>query len=176
MTSIPTARASSFRADTSWSVWSSSRCGIGPTYTACSRACCLGWICNVQTLHSTSERQVIRIEMIYIMHTSWSVRRIYKYVVSLRQLWVFYKKCQLAVRYYCSVATRSSQFCTRKNHSCSRAVWQQYHPDLERLHTAVLTLSRGIVKNPTGMCCAACYWNRKKNSYRLPTTRYRRTD
>ena len=27
--------------------------------------------------------------------------------------------------------------------------------------------------NPTGKCFAACYWNRKKKSYRLPTTKYR---
>ena len=104
-----------------WSVWSSSRCGIRATHTACSRACCLGWIRNIQTLHSTSERQV-RIEMIYIIHKPWSVRGLYKHVVSLRQLWVCFKKRQLAVRYYCSVATRDSQFCTRKNHSCWRSV------------------------------------------------------
>ena len=91
-----------------WSVWSSSRCGIGATHTACSRACCLGWICNILALHSTAERQV-RIEMIYIIRRSWyvrDVRRIYKYIVSLRQLWVCYKKRQRAARYYSSVATR----------------------------------------------------------------------
>ena len=79
------------------------------------------------------------------------------------------------MRYYCcSVATRNSQLCTRKNHSCSRSVWQQHHPDLERPHTAVFTFSLGIEQNPTGMCSAACYCNRKKNrtdySYRLPGT------
>ena len=64
----------------------------------------------------------VRIEMIYVIHRSWSVRRIYKYVVNLRQLWVCYNERQLAVRYYSIVATRNSQLCTRKNHSCSRSV------------------------------------------------------
>ena len=60
--------------------------------------------------------------MIYIIHRSWSVQRIYKDVVSLRLLWVCCKKRQLAVRYYCSVATRNSQLCTRKNNLCSRCL------------------------------------------------------
>ena len=114
----------------------------------------------------------VRIEMIYIIHRSWSVRRIYKYVVSLRQLWVCYNKRQLAWRYYSIVATRNSQLCARKNHSRSRSVWQQYHPDLERPHTAVFTFSLDIKQNPTGMCCAECYWNQKifRTNYRLPGT------
>ena len=48
----------------------------------------------------------VRIEMIYVIHRSWSVRRIYKYVVNLRQLWVCYNERQLAVRYYSIVDTQ----------------------------------------------------------------------
>ena len=74
---------------------------------------------------------------------------------------------------YCSATKLKSQLYIRKNHSFSRSVQQQHHHDLERVHTAVITFWLGIEQNPTGMCYAACYWNRKKKSYRLPTSRYR---
>ena len=153
-----------------WSVWCSSRCGIGATHTACSRTCCLGWICNVQTLHSTSERQV-RIEIIYIIHRSWSVRRICKCVVSLRQLRVCYKKRQLAVRYYCSVATRNSQLCTRKNNSRSRS--NSSITLTSKGHTRLCSHFR-LVSNRIRPACVASHVieteKQNRTVYRLPRT------
>ena len=80
------------------------------------------------------------------------------------------------MRYYRSVATRNSQLFTRKNHSCSRYVKQQHHPDLERPHTAfffhVFALyrtksDRNVLRR---MLLKPKKNNRTEYSYRLPGT------
>ena len=139
-----------------WSMWSSSRCGIVATHTACSRACCLGWICNIQTLHSTSARQ-LRIEMIYIKYRLWSVRRIYKYVVSLRQLWVRYKKRHVPVRYYFTGCPLDANNIIRFR-AYRRSIWY-YPPRMPRETRVGMSMASSSSMKIFNRMFQACMWS-----------------
>ena len=109
-----------------------------------------------------------------VIYRSWSVRRIYKYVVSLRQLWVCYKKRQLAVRYYSSVWPHPIHNCVPVRILHARDLSNSSITLTSKGHSRLFSRFR-LVSNKIRPACVAPHVieTEKKQSYRLLTTRYR---